>query len=193
MNWHHIRQRFDPTAFHNNAEPEVKWIVEHLRGNERLVLDVGCLDSGLLSLLLPAFPLMVGIDIRRGAEMGTMTKRMDIRKPEFTGDTKFDAIIFLSTLEHIGLDCYGNRWFSLQGDGQALSMSRWLLSKDGRILVTAPFNAEAKGRCLGEVLWERRYNHATAMDLVYNSGLTVVEYLEDRKNEIICMELKGSK
>ena len=193
MDWSNVRKHFYPAAYHQNAEPEVKWIMEHMSREMGTALDVGCLDSGLLSLLLPVLPGAIGIDIRRAAEMSTFTRRMDIRKPEFASDTKFNAIIFLSTLEHIGLDCYGNKWLSQNGDGQALSMSRWLLSKDGRILVTAPFNAEAKGRCRGEVLWERRYNHATAMDLVYNSGLTVVEYLEDRKNEIICMELKGSK
>jgi len=192
MNWCKERKRFDPAAYHRNAEPEVKWIVEHLSGSEDRILDVGCLDSGLLDMLGFTCPGIVGIDIRRMTGGTKYVKEMDIRKPEFAENIRFDAIIFLSTLEHIGLDCYGNKWLS-PGDGQALAVSRWLLSKDGHILVAAPFNAEAKGRCRGEVLWERRYNHATAMDLVYNSGLTVVEYLEDRKNEIICMELKGSK
>lgn len=190
MNWHHISKRYDPAAYHYNAKHEVKWIVEHLRSDERLLLDVGCLDSGLLDMLGFTYHGIIGIDIRRLTGGSKFVKQMDIRQPTFTKGVRFDAIIFLSTLEHIGLNCYGNKWLSPQGDGQALSMSRYLLAEDGHILVTMPWNAESQGRSRGGNLWERRYNHTSAMALVYNSGLDVVEYVEDRRNEIICMELK---
>jgi len=188
MNWCKECKRFDPAAYHRNAEHEVKWIVEHLSGKERRILDVGCLDSGLLDMLGFIYRGIIGIDIRRLTGASKYVKLMDIRKPEFAADVRFDAIIFLSTLEHIGLDCYGNKWLG-PGDGQALAVSRALLSKAGHILVTMPFHVESEGRYRGGVLWERRYNYTSAMWLAYNAGLTVVEYLEDRRNELVCMEL----
>jgi len=182
MSWELVKDKFNPRAFHRNAVHEVKWIAEHVRWDDYAVLDVGCMDSGLLDLL-PSLSsgTITGIDIRG-------QNPMDIRHPSFKPAT-FSAIIFLSTIEHIGLDCYGNKELSTHGDADALTVAGKLLGPGGRILVTMPWDDVGVGGTRNSVLWERRYNYAAAMELVAFSELDLVEYLEDRRNEIICMEL----
>jgi len=187
MNWETVKDRFDPAAFHFNALPEVKWIMEHLTGNECLVLDVGCLDSGLMDMMQPEC-CAIGIDIRK-ATGSRHVVRGDIRTVQFSG-AMFDAIVFLSTIEHIGLDCYGNKAMSRRGDSEALLACEDILTPDGKVLITMPYHPESAGRHRGGVLWERRYCYETAMSsLVAPSSLTLMEYTERREDEIICMEL----
>lgn len=188
MDWHIVKRRYDPGLFHYNAEPEVKWIVEHISMDDGLILDVGCLDSGLLELVGMHCPRILGIDTRKPNNPARPIKRMDIRQPALSG-LKFSLIIFLSTLEHVGLNCYGNIGLSDRGDVEALVSCKDLLTRDGRILVTVPFDAQAQGRSRDGSIWERRYNHTAVTDLVAAAGLSITEYLEDRRNEIVCMEL----
>ncbi len=192
MDWSDFRDKFDPAQFHRNAGPEVKWIVEHLRREERRVLDVGCLDSGLMDLLGNDLEVF-GVDTRPVSH--GMASRVDIRNVKDFYGTTFTAIVFLSTLEHIGLRCYGNKDLDEDGDRHALESAELLLSPGGRVLITAPYDEFAIGKMRNQELWERRYNYKTMMFLASCTSLKVVEYIENTANEhaFMMLEKEASK
>ena len=89
---------------------EYPWVIESLRLVPRggLILDVGCAESLLSHELIARGFRVVGIDIR---DYPFKDKRMLFLKRNImdTGlpDSIFDAIVIVSTIEHVGLESYG--------------------------------------------------------------------------------------
>ena len=72
--------------------------------------------------------------------------------------TYFDAVIFLSVLEHIGLPCYGQKPFT-NGDRLALAEAWDLLKPGSPVIVTVP---AGQGKV---VSWYRQYTPPMLHDL----------------------------
>jgi SAM-dependent methyltransferase len=79
----------------------------------------------------------------------------------------FDVVMCVSTLEHVGLDWYGEQRGGKSADRAALARLRDLLRPDGRLVLTVPY-----GRAEIDSL-QRRYDRAGLEQLL--EGWTVVD------------------
>jgi len=115
---------------------EEPWARERVRPGER-VLDVGSATSRFLGAL-PAGCRVYAIDLRpTPRQPGVAVLRGDVMRAPFR-DASFDSITCISTIEHIGLDVYG-QGPDLFGDEVVMRHLRRLLMPGGRLLLTAPF------------------------------------------------------
>ena len=188
MNWPSIEPFFKPDGFHTGAIHEVKWLIEHLEPGGRL-LDIGCLDGRFAELVSP-FCHTYGIDIREAAlPLPYHFVKGNILKHVFPV-WHFDQIVSLSTIEHIGLHCYGNKGMVKSGDRAAVEACFHLLAPSGKLLITAPYDKAAHGHYHGNKMWERRYNYKAAMALFDHEQYEVLEYTEDRAKELVLLQLK---
>jgi SAM-dependent methyltransferase len=130
-----------PTLGTNERSVEAPWAIQRI-GGARRVLDVGCSTSDYLADLAQAEPQrarrVYGLDpdaprpIRNvGILKGTIVA------PPFP-PARFDLILCVSTVEHIGLPIYGQHEFP-HGDILAMRHMRRLLAPGGRLLLTVPF------------------------------------------------------
>jgi len=124
---------------------EYPWILQQLScGKGRLLLDVGCSGSLLDHELLARGFRVVGLDIqdhtfRNNREIFVQANILEHGLPL----EKFDVIIVVSTLEHIGLNTYSQNILSDDADFLAMQELRKLLKPDGILLLTTPY--EGKG------------------------------------------------
>lgn len=111
----------------------------HARVRGRRVLDVGSGES-LLALELASLGYEVtALDVRGyPLDHPNLTAvRDDIRATPFPAG-RFDTVVALSTLEHVGLGFYGEPADS-EGDRRAVVEIRRITAADGRLLLTVPF------------------------------------------------------
>ena len=66
----------------------------------------------------------------------------------------FDAVVVVSTMEHIGLPVYGQVGFDVDGDVKAIGELRRILKPGGYLIITTPF----AGRGFRIVPGERQYD-----------------------------------
>lgn len=149
---------------------EVPWVMSRIRRDYRdgaRLLDVGSVESDYFGALATRYDVW-GIDVR--GEPKDRFVVADIRWSPFPDDF-FDAIVCVSTIEHIGLDAYGHKHFlDPEGDRMALTeMKRIVKSTTGRILLTAPFG---KGENCG---WFKVYDLDGWRTLVTLPGVHVLE------------------
>lgn len=146
--------------FVNERIVEIPWVLGNLPRSPARILDVGASESPLALML---------------ASLGYQVTAVDLRTYPFThpnleivaGDitklnlsAKFDTVVCLSTLEHIGLPVYGGREM-LAGDNLALQqMHRWL-KPGGYLLLTVPAALKYQVR----KFW-RQYDVATLKHLL---------------------------
>ncbi len=66
----------------------------------------------------------------------------------------FDAVVVVSTIEHIGLPVYGQVGFDVDGDVKTIEELRRILKPGGYLIITTPF----AGKEFRIVPGERQYN-----------------------------------
>ena len=177
--------------FNLGTVPELKWILDNIRYSGK-VLDVGCQESRLADFLVDYYGEVWGIDINEQSCWGDFSDKKynfvvgDIRTHKF--DTKFDDIIFMSSLEHIGLEAYHNKWFDSSGDRQALVASRKLLNAGGFIYVTIPYGTWEAGKSRWGNNWMRVYTEETLNNLLEGFDLVRKELVDNDTRG--CLKLK---
>jgi SAM-dependent methyltransferase len=124
-------------------------IVEHIFVHTRLpkpparILDLGCAES-TTAVEMASFGYQVdGIDLRSMSvyhPQFTMTQA-DVCKLPFDDET-FDAVVSLSTVEHVGLDWY-TPVAQDASDHRAAAEAHRVLIKGGRFILTVPFGQRA--------------------------------------------------
>jgi SAM-dependent methyltransferase len=116
---------------------EIPWVLARYAG-ERRVLDVGTVfaePAYIAGLHELAIPELVTVDVAEGA-----TVVADVRDLPFE-DARFELVLCLSTLEHVGRD---NAVYAVDaprddaGDLAGLRELRRVLAPHGRLLVTVP-------------------------------------------------------
>jgi SAM-dependent methyltransferase len=121
---------------------EIPWALARAREAER-VLDVGSAHAEpayLASLLWLGVAELVGVDPAEAEIPGMHTVVADVRSLPFE-DGRFDLVLCVSTLEHVGRD---NRAYGLDeerdpgGIDAALAELRRVLRPEGRLVVTVP-------------------------------------------------------
>lgn len=126
---------------------------------QRRVLDVGCVSSRLPLQLASLGYDVYGVDL---------SDYQPVSHPQFhfykenlftwKPPVQFDAVILLSTLEHIGHGAYGDKK-DAGGDAKAIDLIFQWLVPGGQILISVPFGAA------GETAKHRIYNSSALLNL----------------------------
>ncbi len=111
---------------------EYPWALESLSKPPCKILDVGCAGS-MFPLILKAFKYDIwGLDIRQYPSVGYIRfRKRDVCDTRFCDDI-FDAIIAISTIEHI------------EDDFKAIQEIHRILQPKGLFLMTVPFASKSK-------------------------------------------------
>ena len=166
------RQHFEAVV--TDRVVEEPWAVSKVRPGER-VLDIGSATSRFLRDL-PAGCRVYAIDLRpTPPQPGIAVIRGDLMSAPFPLGS-FDVITCISTIEHIGLDVYGQGPDPF-GDEVAMRHLRRLLRPGGRLLLTAPFGRGAVSA------WLRVYNRLTFRRLTSGYRALSVAYYRREGDE----------
>ena len=143
-------------------------IPKKLRKNIR-ILDVGGAESRLSKFLAEqGFDVYV-IDIREDDYGSARFIKANILEYDFP-EGFFDIIVAISTVEHVGLPCYGQELIDRDGDVKALRKLKSWLRSGGLLLLTLPFGVPHHPPD-----FERVYNLETLRSRVLFVGWDVVE------------------
>lgn len=144
---------------------EYFWILKNLKTTGNL-LDIGCTESSFAREVSKIKTLEVyGIDIRPENDLPFKFFVEDATKTHFK-DNFFDQITVISSIEHFGLDIYGNKIIDKDADLKAMKEIKRILKKDGILLLTTPFGKNGKP-------WYRKYDNNTLKNLF--NGYNVIE------------------
>jgi SAM-dependent methyltransferase len=155
---------------------EYPWMLNQLKkipfGSK--VLDVGCAESLLSHELTGRGFRVVGLDLRacpfRSEKMFFVKRNiMDTGLP----DNFFDAIVMVSTVEHIGLSAYTQLTFEDNGDFKAMAELYRVLKPNGVLLMSTPYIGKNE---LKVDSFERNYNRDRLNELVQNFSVITEEY-----------------
>ncbi len=121
---------------------EYRFVFRNLPEPPSVLLDVGCCGSLLALELAKKRHKVFGIDTRRySQEHPNLTcVQADITDAPFPGEF-FDAVIAVSTIEHIGLGVYGDP-VQEEADVKAVKQIYRMLKPGGTLIVTTPFAQE---------------------------------------------------
>jgi len=124
----------------NEREAEIPWLLSKLK--EGSVLDVGSLESLYIKELLERGHKVVRNDTRTfSCPFGTRVVVGDILKLKSEALGKFDNVLLISTLEHVGLKAYKNRASKkpFQRQIKTLRYCLQFLKKEAKLLCTLPY------------------------------------------------------
>lgn len=152
---------------------EYPWLISNLKTIKRdsLVLDVGCSESLVTHELIRKGFRVAGLDIN---DYPFKDKHVFFIKRNLL-NTKlpsgvFDVITMVSTIEHIGLEAYGQIAKDTDADIEALSELKRILKDRGIIIITTPYVGTHNLKVGNNV---RLYNMGRLNRLV--SGLKIVK------------------
>ena len=150
---------------------EYPWVLRNLQLRSGRVLDVGCAGSYLSHELIRQGHEVWGVDVKPYPEAPSKMKfcQVDIKETPFP-DKFFDAIVAVSTVEHIwigycGEPCYPN------GDLACMRELGRVLKDDGKLLMTLPYN-----RLYMITKSHRIYDDTKLKNLVDGFAINKVEY-----------------
>ena len=155
-------------AWSDERAIEIPWVLARYDGEAR-VLDIGTAFAepmyveGLAEL---GAPELVTVDLAEPA-----TVLADVRDLPFE-DNRFDVILCVSTLEHVGRD---NKVYDVDapreehGDEAALRELRRVLARDGRLLVSVPTGVH------DDQGWQVQREPLAWIELFEHTGFTVYE------------------
>jgi SAM-dependent methyltransferase len=150
---------------------EYPWVLNQLKilaPRGARVLDVGCSESVLSHELLARGHEVWGIDINDYPYKPRcmMFIKQDVRNTDLQSNF-FDAIICVSTIEHVGLPVYGQVGMDLDADVRVMREFHRILKPGGYLILTTPF----AGREFRLVPGERQYDSRRLQLLVQDFEL----------------------
>ncbi|HEU4328966.1 MAG TPA: methyltransferase domain-containing protein [Roseiflexaceae bacterium] len=148
---------------------EIPWALMQLP-QSGLILDVGSCDATYLQVIHQPGRNLHCLDPRdcRGEiPHGAVFYNQNLIGNDLPGKT-YDAVLLISTLEHIGLPCYGHTPFP-DGDRMALAEAWRLLKPEGVLIVTVPVG-QAK-----MATWYRQYSPA-GLQRLFAGWRTTISY-----------------
>jgi len=160
---------------------EYPWVlaqVKRLKSNA-LILDVGCAESLLSHELIARGFRVVGLDIRdypfKNRKMLFIKRNvLDTKLP----NNVFDAILVVSTIEHIGLSVYGQLTLDDEGDVKAMKELYRILRPKGIMILTTPYIGSCPFRVSS---FERNYNRQRLQKLLEGFRIVGEDYFYPRK------------
>ncbi|MDW7990488.1 MAG: class I SAM-dependent methyltransferase [Archaeoglobaceae archaeon] len=138
---------------------EYRWVLSMLKRfvhpNSR-VLDVGCAESAFCNELMAMGYEVWGLDINEPLFANRKILKFcksDVRNVPLP-ENFFDAIVVISTIEHVGLPVYGQKTIEEDGDIRAMRELRRIIKSEGYLFLTTPFS----GGDYRIIETERQYN-----------------------------------
>lgn len=123
--------------------PFVLGAVGRLDRGSRL-LDVGCSESHLALFLASSGFRVTGVDPRGyPLDHPGLTIIPSTLDQWAAGDQQFDAVVFLSSVEHFGLGAYGEERSEGRPDLAALEKASQVLRPGGTLIITVPYGVAA--------------------------------------------------
>ncbi len=134
-----LKSIFDPSMVTTERVVEYPFVYANLADVMGFVLDIGCAHSGFPMTLASRGYRVVGIDFLPYPYRHSNLRMVqgDATRAPFRDQT-FDAVLAISTIEHIGLAHYGDP-VGRNGDEDAIREIARILRPSGRALVTVPF------------------------------------------------------
>ncbi len=182
-----LQMAWSPSAVENmggwfDRAVEYPWVLRQITRVQpgSLVLDIGCSESLLSHELSARRFKVVALDIRdypfKSKEVLFVKRNItDTRLP----NEKFDAIIMVSTIEHVGLSAYGQLEVEDEGDINAMKELNRILSLKGIIILTTPY---VGGKTFE--IWqnfERLYNKERLSKLIEDFNILTEEYFYPKR------------
>lgn len=165
---------------------EVPWVYSQLDFKKKgTVLDIGWLESTLPISLATAGFKVTGLDIRSGelTHPNFTTIKGDICQTTMASN-KFDYVILLSTMEHIGLNTMYGDTNKGSSDLKAITHCLRVLKPNGKLLITTPV---AKKAAVNDFL--RIYSPAILKRLVKSGALKSIEFYAANKQRTAWSEV----
>lgn len=152
---------------------EIPFVFSNLRVPKgSVVVDVGCVESRLSLELANLGYKVLAVDIR---PYEFCHPNLKVIRGDFVqspiDDRSVDAVVAVSTLEHLGLPCY-----SMQGspgsDLSAMEKIRRILRPGGQLILTVPYGQK------GQTEWFRVYDHDALQRLLEGFAVDKLEFYE---------------
>jgi hypothetical protein len=110
------------------------------------VLDVGATENTLAFSLAALGYEVTALDLRAYPLKHPRLRTVVAPVQEWETDESFDAVLCLSTIEHIGLGAYGEPSIAGRADLKAMERMRTLTRQGGLLVLTAPFGRASAAR-----------------------------------------------
>jgi Caenorhabditis protein of unknown function, DUF268 len=136
------------------------------------VLDVGGSESTMCLSLASLGYKVTTVDPRPAPLAHPGLRQVPLPVEEWETDERFDVIVLLSTIEHIGVGAYGQEENPV-GDMAVMHRLRELIREDGLLILTTPYGAAA----MDEI--QRTYDDSRLNDLL--TGWVVNDFTVLRK------------
>ncbi len=151
----------------NERVIEIPWALRQIP-QQGVVLDVGSCETQYLDVLASHGRVLHCLDVRDCQNEIPANAIMHVES--IFGCTlparNFDAVLLLSTVEHMGLAWYGQKSV-MNGDYLAIHECRRLLKANGRLVVTVPAGA-------GKITpWYRQYSPSALRRLFIGWNVTI--------------------
>ncbi len=165
---------------------EIPWVFSHLnflKGGK--VLDVGWLESSVPLSLATAGFAVTGIDIRKGeiSHPNLTPLQADICNSGLPNN-KFDTVIMLSTMEHIGLDTLYGKAGKDTSDQKAIDECLRVLKPKGKLLITTPI-----GKAYFQNNFMRCYTAERLKNMLKGATITEFRYFSPNPQKTTWMEV----
>ncbi len=132
----------------NERIVEIPFAIQCLSNLEKgkKVLDLGCMESALALYLAGLGYFVTGVDFRYFPyyHPNFSFVQGDILNLSFE-DESYDAVLGISTFEHIGIGVYGKAEGNNNDDEKAVAEACRVLKKDGIFCLTAPYGVASIG------------------------------------------------
>jgi SAM-dependent methyltransferase len=107
------------------------------------VLEIGCAEDDWQTAMLQARPDLhvVGIDWRPVTRPGAEIIKGDVLEHDFASQS-FDAIVAVSTIEHVGLGSYDSDPLDSDGDTHCMQRCKRWLKPSGWLYLDVPYRSD---------------------------------------------------
>lgn len=160
---------------------EYPWVLKQIESVEpgSFTLDVGCAESLLSHVLIFKKLTVVGLDLRDYpfVNRNMVFVKRNVMDTKLHSD-KFDVIIAVSTIEHLGLNVYSQLKLDNNGDVKGIEELRRILKPGGILILTTPYIGSHPIRVY---LSERNYNRYTLEKLLKGFQIVKEEYFYPKR------------